>query len=344
MKVDITCATCHDPHDATNEHQLRTVEATLANGEEVTVGGLGKLCMNCHKTRRDAVDYTENYLNNLSSHYGPHYGPQTEILLATNYPDLGATFESTMHYNITTDACVSCHMNNQGEVDENGNVLLSGGHSFRMSTPEGVDNVAACSPCHSVSSFDEFSFSVNGNADLDGDGSEEGLQGEVHGMLEEITMMLPPVGSTDINTIDSTWTPLQAKAFYIWEMVEEDKSFGLHNAKFVTGILLETIGQLEGATSVEQTNGLPVTYSLDQNYPNPFNPSTTIRFSVPEAGNVKITVYDVIGNEIDVLVNKDMAPGVFNATWNAASYASGIYFYRMETSNFVSVKKMILVK
>jgi len=342
--VNITCATCHDPHDATNKHQLRTVEATLANGEDVTVGGMGKLCMNCHKSRSDAADYTSNYLKNLSARYGPHNGPQSEILLAKNYPDLGITFASSMHYNYTQDACVSCHMNNQGVVDTEGNVLLSGGHSFRMSTPDGVDNVEACQPCHSFESFDKISVKVNGSADLDGDGTEEGLQAEVYGTLEKIELLLPPLGLTEISTIDSSWSPIQAKAFYIWKMIEADGSFGVHNAKFVTGILMETIAQLEGATAVEEIQGLPVGYTLEQNYPNPFNPSTTIRFSVPEAGNVKITVYDAIGNEIEVLVDKNMNPGVFNATWDATNYASGIYLYRMQTNNFVSFKKMILVK
>ncbi|MBU2493722.1 MAG: T9SS type A sorting domain-containing protein [Bacteroidetes bacterium] len=343
-KTNITCATCHDPHDATNPHQLRTVTATLSNGVEVTDGGLGMLCMNCHKTRRDAVTYTDGYLKNLSAHYGPHYGPQADIITGNNIPDLGKTFATTNHFPFTPNACVSCHMNNQGAVDTEGNVLLSGGHSFSMSTPDGVDNVAACAPCHSIESFDKLSITVNGKTDFDGDGTSEGLQHEVEGMLEEITMLLPPLGSHEIGLIDSSWSPIQAKAFYIWEMAHEDGSLGIHNPKFVVGFLEETLIQLKGAVGVDEVGGLPISYSLDQNYPNPFNPSTTIRFSVPEAGNVRITVYDVIGKEIEVLVNKDMNPGVFNATWNAANYASGIYFYKMQTNNFVSVKKMILVK
>ncbi|MGD8780540.1 MAG: T9SS type A sorting domain-containing protein [Ignavibacteria bacterium] len=343
-EVNIVCAACHDPHNATNDHQLRTVEATLETGEEVTVGGLGKLCMNCHRTRRDAVDYTTNYLDNLSSHYGPHHGNQAEVLLATNYPDLGVTFESTMHYNYTTDACVSCHMNDQGTVDENDNVLLSGGHSFRMSTPDGEDNVAACEPCHSFESFEAVTAEIDGVTDFDGDGTDEDLQHEVEGMLHKIEMMLPPLDSEEINTIDSTWTPLQAKAFYIWEMIEEDGSYGIHNAEFAVGILTETISQLEGATDVEEIEGLPATYALEQNYPNPFNPSTTIRFSTPEATNVKIVVFDALGREVTTLVNEELNPGNYNVDFDAANYSSGIYLYRIETSNFVQVKKMILLK
>jgi len=344
-KTNITCATCHDPHDATNTHQLRTVTAVLQSGDEITQGGLGILCMNCHRTRRDAVSYTNGYLKNLSAHYGPHYGPQADILAGKNIPDLGKSFASTNHFPYTPDACVSCHMNNQGAVDANNNVLLSGGHSFRMSTPEGVDNVAACAPCHNIESFDKLSTIINGETDFDGDGNSEGLQHEVEGMLEKITLKLPPLGSTDIATIDSTWTPIQAKAFYIWEMMHEDGSFGIHNPKFVVGVLNETIYQLDNApTGIEEINGLPITYKLEQNYPNPFNPSTTIRFSVPEAGNVKLSVYDITGSELEVLVDKNMSAGVFNANWDASRFASGIYLYKLQAGNFVQVKKMILVK
>jgi hypothetical protein len=97
--------------------------------------------------------------------------------------------------------------------------------------------------------------------------------------------------------------------------------------------------------SVEVANSeIPDVYALSQNYPNPFNPATQINFSVPEASVVKITVYDIVGSEVEVLVSEFLEAGNYNANWNAASYSSGIYFYRMQTSSFVQVKKMILMK
>jgi Secretion system C-terminal sorting domain len=99
------------------------------------------------------------------------------------------------------------------------------------------------------------------------------------------------------------------------------------------------------ATAVSNiSNTLPKQYSLSQNFPNPFNPTTQIRFSIPEASNVKLTIYDAIGREVGVLVNNYLAAGTYNYTWNARSFASGIYFYRIEAKNFVMVKKMILIK
>ncbi|GBD89133.1 doubled CXXCH motif [bacterium BMS3Abin03] len=96
---------------------------------------------------------------------------------------------------------------------------------------------------------------------------------------------------------------------------------------------------------VERENsGIPETYALSQNFPNPFNPATQINFSIPEASTVKIVVYDIVGREVEVLVNDYLDAGNYSTSWNAANYASGIYLYRMETNGFAQVKKMILMK
>jgi len=96
-------------------------------------------------------------------------------------------------------------------------------------------------------------------------------------------------------------------------------------------------------TSV-QDEKIPGTFELGQNYPNPFNPSTIISFSLPESDMVSLKVYDIIGNEIAVLINSTMNAGKFDYNFNAANLPSGIYFYELLTSNFRSVKKMILEK
>jgi hypothetical protein len=88
----------------------------------------------------------------------------------------------------------------------------------------------------------------------------------------------------------------------------------------------------------------PVEFTLYQNYPNPFNPATTINYSIPEAGNVEIIVYDILGNEVATLVNEAKASGNYAITFNASSLASGIYIYTLRTNNFVQTKKMILMK
>lgn len=89
---------------------------------------------------------------------------------------------------------------------------------------------------------------------------------------------------------------------------------------------------------------LPEEYSLMQNYPNPFNPVTNIRFALKEAGEVKLTVYDVMGNEITTLVNEYRPAGVYEAEFDASRIASGVYFYGISAGNFREMRKLILLK
>ncbi len=89
---------------------------------------------------------------------------------------------------------------------------------------------------------------------------------------------------------------------------------------------------------------VPSVYNLAQNYPNPFNPSTTISYSIPEAGNVKLSVFDMMGREVMILVNEFRQAGIYEAILNAERFASGTYFYRLETGNYISAKKMVYLK
>ena len=98
-------------------------------------------------------------------------------------------------------------------------------------------------------------------------------------------------------------------------------------------------------TGIEnKQNNLPTSSSLEQNYPNPFNPSTTINYSVPKESLVTIKVYDVLGSEVETLVNEQKNPGNYNITFNAGKLASGVYFYQLRSSNYTSIKKMIFLK
>jgi hypothetical protein len=90
---------------------------------------------------------------------------------------------------------------------------------------------------------------------------------------------------------------------------------------------------------------IPDKYSLEQNYPNPFNPSTVIEFSLPEdVSNVKLSVYDALGEKVAELVNTALTAGKYQYQWNAENVATGMYIYELRTDKFVSVKKMILMK
>lgn len=96
-------------------------------------------------------------------------------------------------------------------------------------------------------------------------------------------------------------------------------------------------------TSVEEENQI-YTYSLSQNFPNPFNPSTTIKFSLAESSPVSLKIYDILGKEVLTLVDEILKHGNYTYSINASQLASGIYIYRLIAGNFVSTKKLILLK
>ncbi len=343
-KVPISCAVCHDPHSVANPHQVRTMTATLENGVEISDVGTGAICMNCHHAREEAVSYTNDFKNNLA-HYGPHHGPQADMLKGTNAITFGQDIPSSPHLYATSNACVTCHMFPEG-ADSLGNIILMGSHTFSMTDQNGNDNVAACAPCHGNigTEFSDKKFYVNGNADLDGDGVANGLQIEVQGLLDTLAVRLPPLGSTDV-VVDSNYTLTQAQAAYDYLMVKEDRSLGIHNPEYTYGILSASLNALGYVLAVENgKNNTPHDFALSQNYPNPFNPTTKINFSLPKNSHVTLNVYNIAGQLVKQLVNRDMGLGVHTVDFDASKLASGIYLYRIVTPEFNMTKKMVLLK
>jgi hypothetical protein len=95
---------------------------------------------------------------------------------------------------------------------------------------------------------------------------------------------------------------------------------------------------------VRQEEGVPTEYGVRQNFPNPFNPSTTISFSIPEESTVSLGIFNTLGKEVAVLLNDRKEAGSYRATWNAAGFPSGVYFYRLIAGSFMETKKLILQK
>ena len=89
---------------------------------------------------------------------------------------------------------------------------------------------------------------------------------------------------------------------------------------------------------------IPFTYALHQNYPNPFNPITNIQFTIPEQADVKLRIYNVLGRQVDVLVNETLPVGHHKILWNPKNLSSGVYFYKLEAGSFIKTRKMILLK
>lgn len=97
-------------------------------------------------------------------------------------------------------------------------------------------------------------------------------------------------------------------------------------------------------SGINLTGEIPDEFSLHQNYPNPFNPVTKISFDLPKNNQTRLTVYDALGREVELLLNKNLKAGSYEVEWNAERYSSGIYFYELKSGEFTDKKKMVLIK
>jgi len=130
-----------------------------------------------------------------------------------------------------------------------------------------------------------------------------------------------------------TWTK-----FYLVETDDNKKDSGV--------IYLDDFKVQFISTSVdeENNNGLPTSFKLYQNYPNPFNPITTIKYSIPQKSQVKVDIYDMAGRVVAKLINSNLDKGSYQTTWNAGDFSSGMYFYRLTTTDYIETKKMIVLR
>ena len=103
-------------------------------------------------------------------------------------------------------------------------------------------------------------------------------------------------------------------------------------------------GEFEYSNEIEIDINVPIKFQLNQNYPNPFNPTTTIKFQVPIKSNVSIKIFDVLGREVEVLVDEVKEAGFYNVLFDASKLASGVYLYSIQTENYSNTKKLILIK
>jgi hypothetical protein len=108
-------------------------------------------------------------------------------------------------------------------------------------------------------------------------------------------------------------------------------------------------GSYEYSIIIKVEVGIPTEFSLEQNYPNPFNPTTKIKFSIPNVVSsfslrITLVVYDVLGNEIATLINKEKEAGIYEVEFSATRITSGIYFYRLTAGTYTATKKMTILK
>ncbi len=243
----IHCFTCHAPHTE-GDFSLRWTEpVTLQNGVTADIGA-GNLCAQCHQARRDVNSYvgtigTET-VSITSTHWGPHHGNQADMFIGSNgYEYAGYTYRGASHLSAATNGCVNCHF------DATSNSVV-GGHSFNMAytlRDEGgagseILNTAACEACHSdVDDFDINDMQTNVNA----------LIAELEELLEDAGLWTnghPNAGvTTSVDSAGAVWNLL---------MAEEDRSHGVHNAKYTVDLLQSSIDFMKGELKGSDKNAV----------------------------------------------------------------------------------------
>ncbi len=252
-KLGITCGVCHDPHDAANKGQLRTLApVTFVSGKVAAEDGTGQLCIQCHQARRLGEDQIkEGY-----EHFGPHPGTQGDAVYGTSGYEAVASedfqFKSSGH-GLIEDACAACHVHEIpfGEFEPDSAYT---GHTFEP-------RVEACEQCHgTIASFDD----VEAMGDFDGDGTGEGIQSEIAGLRAILVRELVQYDNTvgvgalmggDVNedphaiadSLAHTWQNTSAlaqtlrKGGYNLVFSLEEGSQGIHNPAYLVQLLQQSI-------------------------------------------------------------------------------------------------------
>lgn len=255
----ITCAACHDPHDASNPHQLRAANTyTLPEGTTITNAGFGALCMQCHHSRNgDVTNNINNYRLGLptwagGSSFGVHDSTAGDMVEGVNGFTYGKFIPSSTHSFVVKDVCVGCHMQPVASGDPA--FTKAGGHTFSMTYLSGtnvIDKVDVCQSCHGP--VEEFNFA---RKDYDGDGVVQGVQTEVQNLLNQLSRLLPgsayKANSNDYvadgliksPSAKTNWPVRFLQAAWNWQFVNVEGSKGIHNASYAVGLLKASIADL----------------------------------------------------------------------------------------------------
>ena len=127
----------------------------------------------------------------------------------------------------------------------------------------------------------------------------------------------------------------------IWSLASNDSD--LFVGTFGDGVWSRPLSEL-GLLPKEEIEEVPTQFFLSQNYPNPFNPSTTISFTIPQSSIVNLKIFDLLGQEVETIVNERFDTGSYSRQWDATDQPSGVYFYRLQAGDFTETKKLILLR
>ncbi|MEO8209902.1 MAG: FG-GAP-like repeat-containing protein [bacterium] len=193
------------------------------------------------------------------------------------------------------------------------------------------------------SSIDVGNESIPRFFDLDGDGDYDLFIGEEYG---KISYYKNEGSKTSANFILQTnnYKNINVNQNSCPEFtdIDNDTDLDLFIGNSKGGMFYFRNDDIVGITNISTT--IPAGFKLYQNYPNPFNPTTKIKFELPNSSFIKLSVFDVTGKEIALLVNEKLNSGIYEYSWNAANLSSGIYFYKLSSESFAENRKMLYIK
>ena len=236
------CSTCHGLHSTFEgtDYALRMNAPAIANYDitkKIDVKGNGNMCVNCHQTRaaepNKAIPGATFKIT--STHYGPHYGSQGNVLAGVGFAEIPGSVAypaagSATH--LAQASCTGCHMAPfTKEKAFTGTAMVGrGGHSY-------IPSVTACNTCHGGTAITNYNYG--------------GVQDEVHVKLDQIRDKLIELGLVEYVEADAAYEPkvgtypmLHVQAYFNWKGIKEDRSFGVHNPKYVKALLANTLEAL----------------------------------------------------------------------------------------------------
>lgn len=159
----------------------------------------------------------------------------------------------------------------------------------------------------------------------------------------ELTHVLPKAPVSGVVTFSFTYTAPTTPGTQTIFANGNSVNFNGQNTGDQWNYAPNKIIQVGAVTGIENNQFL-TSYKLQQNFPNPFNPSTSFEFQIPNSGIVSLKIYDALGKEVAVIVDRVLSAGNYLYRWNAGDLASGVYFYRLRSGDFIKTKKLMLVK
>ncbi len=302
---NVSCITCHDPHNpgAISYFNSSTKTYTVFDSSD-------ELCGQCHGNLRF---------------------PDTDHLSYNIQSGTGGKGITDMHS--MNAKCVDCHMYNSG-IDGSSSAMYKG-HTWSVSLKENDGSTKfSCTKCHSTMSADSCSSYIKNcknefmNLDSLAQNKIASAQATLSGSKDSVKIKSLQDAVFNMTYAESDESGGVHNHLYSNELLND----AINRANLII-------------TGVTTKLPKPLKFDLSQNYPNPFNPTTRINFTIAKAGNVTLKVYDILGKEVSTLVNGFKDQGEYSVDFNKVdNLASGIYFYRLKEGNLVLVKKMILLK